>query len=289
MPDGPAVLLLAHEKNASALASRIELIARQVGPVFVHLDEKAGEEAYAQLREALGFIAGTTDVHLLDRRHSVHWGGDDMLLAMLALLDAATANRSFSHYVFASSTHFPLHHRGRSREILDGLHGKTGRESKPMPVSQIIRRLVIPFDKRQGRVRLSINALIKNISALTAFWSRYGRPNWGSQWVVIAHQDIPQINSARHPIESGDYSNWKILDEVFFQSVLRKSGRDFLSTYFQFDKNNNGSPNPITIMQANAIAQSDSDHIFVRKVELGAELPHDTDRDQTAPASDPAS
>ena len=272
MPESTAVLLLAHERDAQALAYRASLIARHVGPVFLHLDAKAGEEAYVQLGEALSRLEGEGGrVERIATRVSVHWGGDDMLLAMLALLDAARAQGPFEHYVFASSTHYPLQERDDVKSILASLKGHSGRESKPMPYKQILKRLVLPFDKVRRRTHFAPAALVANLSALGAFWSRYGRPRWGSQWVVIAREDLQAIDASRETVERGGYRHWKILDEVFFQTVLRRSGRDFLSTRFVFAPDNSGSPQAMSYAEARTLARTDRTHVFARKLALGAE------------------
>lgn len=259
-----AGLLLCHEPSAERILDRAGLLAGTVDHLFIHYDGRASDEIFAQLREQTADLPHMT---VLGTRIDVHWGGDDMVEAMLLLLDAAAATGDFAYFAFLSTTHYPLCEAAAARGTLDAiLRGKSGLEAKPMPAKQILLRLVLPFDKTKRRSRLAPSGLMRNLGALVRLVARHGRPHWGSQWMVISRADLSRLDGLRERLREGEFAFWKIPDEVLLQTVLRARTEPYLSTYFEFDPANTGSPRTL---DAETVARLNGDgatHLFARKV-----------------------
>jgi len=262
--DAIAGLMLCHEPSAEQILDRARLLAGSVDHLFIHYDGRAPDAVFAELRAAARDLQSIT---VLDTRTGVHWGGDDMVLAMLRLLDTAAAAGDFAYFAYLSTSHYPLCDAAAAQGTLDAmLCGKSGLEAKPMPVKQILLRLLVPFDKTKRCSHLGPVELVRNLGALVRLIARHGRPHWGSQWMVISRADLPILDSLRDRLRAGEFASWKIPDEVLLQTVLLSRKEPYLSTYFEFDPANTGSPRTLDLGTVAQLKANGTTHLFARKV-----------------------
>ncbi|HKT84806.1 MAG TPA: beta-1,6-N-acetylglucosaminyltransferase [Novosphingobium sp.] len=262
--DAIAGLLLCHEPSAERILERAGILAGAVDHLFIHYDGRAPEEVFTRLQAG---AANLPRITVLDTRIGVHWGGDDMVEAMLLLLGAAAGAGDFAYFAFLSTSHYPLRDAADARATLEAmLRGKSGLEAKPMPARQVLLRLVIPFDKTKRRSHLGPSGLMRNLATLVRLVARHGRPHWGSQWMVISRADLPALGGLRNRLREGEFASWKIPDEVLLQTVLRSSREPYLSTYFEFDPANTGSPRTLDPAAVSRLKAADTAHLFARKV-----------------------
>ncbi len=260
---GTAGLLLAHETDFEFLVRRIRLYQPYFDKLFVHFDGERSVEEFAELRARL---REHVQVSLLDERVSVHWGGDDMVMAMILLLQTASADPDLQYFFFLSATHYPLVDVDRFREVVGHWRGRSQVESKSMPTSVVAKRLLIPFDKTRRRSVLTPRALLRNSAALVRFMARHGWPRWGSQWCVVARQDLSRVFRSSADVCRGAYRHWKILDEVFFSTVLRETSDCRSPTYCRFLAGNSGSPEELHVDDLAELSRRNPDKTWARKV-----------------------
>lgn len=259
-----AGLLLCHEPSAEQILERAGLLAGAVDHLFIHYDGRAPDEVFAQLMARAESLPRIT---VLDKRIGVHWGGDDMVAAMLLLINAAAAVGNFAYFAFISTSHYPLCDVAAARGTLDAmLRGKSGLEAKPMPAKQILLRLLVPFDKTKRRSHLGPVELMRNLGALVRLVAQHGRPHWGSQWMVISRADLPTLEGLGDRLQGGEFASWKIPDEVLLQTMLRSRRAPYLSTYFEFDPANTGSPRTLDLGTVAQLKADGTTHLFARKV-----------------------
>ena len=96
-----AYLILVHTQPALA-RTLFSLLDDPRNDIYVHIDRKAPFGA-----EALEGCCALSQVHFIEPRFSIHWGGSNMMLATLALLRAATAT-PHAYYHLLSGQDLPI-------------------------------------------------------------------------------------------------------------------------------------------------------------------------------------
>lgn len=96
-----AILILAH-KNLTAL-KRLTMYFSKDCDVYIHIDKKLkGVQDEVQALKMLPMVK------CVSRRYNVNWGGFNMLLAELELLEKSCQHGGYGYYHLLSGTDYPL-------------------------------------------------------------------------------------------------------------------------------------------------------------------------------------
>lgn len=222
----PAFLVLAHSDPAGLyrLLSRIAPHAR----VFVHLDRKAKIEDYARCR-------ASDNVHFVENRVDVKWGGFSMVEATINLIQAAlSSGQDFSHLVLISGSCYPI---APIEETVEQLGNEPERNyikyidmrESPDHYMKSVERFHF-FDFFDSRKGSSFNRIVRAL--LQKAFSPIKRkvpeglvPYFGSQWWALSHACCSYILD-KYEKDAQLRAFWRFTlapDEHFFHTIVGNS------------------------------------------------------------------
>ncbi len=228
-----AFLILAHQhpKQLERLLTRLN---HPNAKVFLHLDLKCKLNDYS-------FLKKMEHVELVPQRDYVNWGGHNMVLATLKLIEHAKLNSDFDYFTLMSGSCYPLKSISTIIEILsqkDYEYISTLKmPTKNMPLSRLrtfrIEKIFHPnnvvLDLLQFAVLKALNKVIRLISYLIPRnylkGINYLQPFGGSQWWTLSNDSISYILDflSKNPSYTKAFFNTVVPDEMFFHTIVMNS------------------------------------------------------------------
>lgn len=261
MKDKVVAIVLSHELDIDFLTERLNAFSNLFDNVVVHYDLKSSCEVFSKLKNSTN-----KNIYFLDERLNVYWGGDDIVLAQLRMISFSLERKLGNKFVLLSTSHYPL--PNISKESINDYVRKikfAAFDSKKMPVTQVIKRIFIPFKKVNKKSTLFDFGGAKNIFIIFYFFLYYGWPRWGSNWVALSEESANKAVEYIPLFEKGWFDKIKIIDEMFFQNII-DNDFDKSPTYFEFSKGNTGSPRTFQESEVHIFEKKSQEYLFIRKV-----------------------
>lgn len=193
---------------------------------FAHIDSKADQTEFAQ--------GAPENLHFVQERHSVAWGGISMIDALLTLFGAALNNApNASHYILLTGSDYPLASNTKIRKILEKNSGR--QLLKLLPVTEETGHYINLFRYRAFLEPTLLSAIsptadrafrkILRLLRLPNRWPIQMQPYVGHTWcaltpeccryIVDFHINNPWFYSANRQTFAAD--------EHFFHTIIGNS------------------------------------------------------------------
>lgn len=182
---------------------------------YIHYDQKA------PINE-LDFLRGYENVHILNNRIKIFWGGFSMILATLNLFQAALANQNNQYFHLISGDCVPLQTPEHISQIFAELPDNTlFLQCNDVPRLRHRVRFNAPHTDTRWQ-RHFIGKIMTKIIVLADKISPNSQIGWqGSQWFSATRPALQNLFNAALG-EPADYFAKKLVpDEHFFQHILQ--------------------------------------------------------------------
>jgi len=267
-----AYLILAHRAPGDLLAMLPAL--RRHGETYLHVDrDSRGFESHW---EALAHQAV-----LVERRHSVSWGGFSVVEATLELIETALKHGTAEYFVLMSGACLPVNN---STNLSLRLARDGGEYIDIMPEAEVRHhdrasrlRYYRFYSKTLPRPCLgAVNRLSRVAWTRPDFAAEFGAPRFGSMWWCLSRPFMEWTMRFRrdHPAYDRRFRNTETPDECYFQTLISLSpfaeAVKASLTYFDWEK---GGSHPKTLSKADLPRITASGQCFARKFDW------DRDRD----------
>lgn len=223
-----AFLIQAHE-DPHHLKELVESLSSEQSSFFIHIDAKANLQDFKLLLSGL-------EVHFIEGRVNVRWGGWSQVQATLNLIAAARASgRSFRYFTLLSGTHYPTRWVG---SILDWMM-QDGREyinlvavpnvAMNKTMVRFTRYYIEGAHRASGILGISKSILFRLINKIplrNPDRVLKGRKLFaGSNWWTLSDEAIALVEqTVENDPELVDYfRHVKCSDESFFQTIIGNS------------------------------------------------------------------
>ncbi|MBR1872556.1 MAG: hypothetical protein IJ795_05055 [Bacteroidales bacterium] len=146
-----AYLILAHA-CPEQLRKLLSLLDDGRNSIFVHIDAKAGFGG-----EVLEGACRYSDVHLVEPRLKVSWGGVSIMRATIAMLEAAASVGQFDYYHLLSGMDLPIKGQDEIHAFFDERPGREFLRLWPTDEARAVRfRYYIPFPEAGNNFMLRL-------------------------------------------------------------------------------------------------------------------------------------
>jgi hypothetical protein len=218
-----AYLILAH-KDLEQLQRLIGRLSNKDTDIFIHLDQKAGDEAAAFIVSSL-----LKNVFFIKKRVDVRWGAYSMIQATLNGLAEIVEHATYDYINLLSGSDYPLK---SNREIINFFTGNKGREfihfrenpSPELPLGGSDRfEYYYDYDNTvANKDEYELEMKARNIKRL---FINGIKPYHGSQWWSLTGQCIGYVLKAAAANKEliNFYRYTKFPDEQFFQTIIMNS------------------------------------------------------------------
>jgi hypothetical protein len=216
-----AYLILAH-RAPSDLAAMLPALGRH-GETYLHVD-----------RDAKGFDGRWGDLarhaELVERRHSVSWGGFSVVAATLELVETALARGKADYLILMSGACLPVL---RAASLTERLALERGEYIDIMPDDEAAhhgrkKRLMHYrfYGKAMPRPCLgALNRLSRLAWTRPAFEAEFGEPRFGSMWWCLSRACLGWAMEFRreHPAYDRRFRHTETPDESYFHTLVSLS------------------------------------------------------------------
>jgi hypothetical protein len=272
-----AYLILAH-RDLGQLQRLISRLSDQDSDIFIHLDQKAGDES-------LSFIALNLfkNVFIIKRRVDVRWGAFSMVQATLNGLAEIVEHGSYDYIHLLSGADYPLK---SNRSIINFFAANNGREfihfrENPSPELPLggCDRFEYYYDYDNTVTCKNEYELEMKARNLKRIFINGMKPYHGSQWWSLTGGCISYLMKtvASNKDLVNYYRYTKFPDEQFFQTIIMNSvfARNAVNNnlrYIDWSQNNwsaidwvTSNPHPKTLAVQDINKMKYSEKLFARK------------------------
>lgn len=218
MDDKHAYLILAHA-NPNQVRTLLKLSDDLRNDIYLHIDSKAGF-GYEEFQDC----CNKSNIHFIEPRIAVHWGGFSILRAELALLKVSLPG-NYSYYHLLSGMDLPIKSQNEIHDFFNANKGKEFLNLWQIKGQTLSRfHYYTPFPEG-GRFFLTnyLNNIVKGFQILIGCKiNRDVEFHYGSQWFSITH------GLARYVVEQEEwltrtFRHTSTCDEVFMATMAFRS------------------------------------------------------------------
>jgi hypothetical protein len=207
-------LILAHN-NYAHLDSLIEALDAPGVDFYIHIDKTS--PAYDNPKE---------NVHLLEDRLDIIWGGFSLVEATIRLMEYAFEQSNDGYYCLLSGADYPVKSNQRIKEELAKGGEFINVSPAPLPHKPMSRFAYVHFDFKSRKLMTLAEKIITSVSkALHLKRSIPFKIYVGAQWFALSHECVgyilKEIEENLAYIDFFRYS--KIPDEAFFHTIIGNS------------------------------------------------------------------
>ncbi|MEC6747672.1 beta-1,6-N-acetylglucosaminyltransferase [Marinilactibacillus sp. XAAS-LB27] len=229
-----AYLILAHSdpENLKRLVDRLD---DHKASFFVHIDQKTDVEKFKN------YLVGYKDVHFIEQRYNIYWGGFSIIRAEIALVRASIgSSKQFDRYVLLSGADYPIKsadyiydyfEKNKEIEFIRGINLEK-LENKELFGSHIDywQKHDYPFIRKTNTIfftafRASINRVLRNFKLSSKIRHDKFDLYHGSQWWALSDDCLRELIET-YDQNKEDYKVFEIMfapDEKFFHTLFFNS------------------------------------------------------------------
>lgn len=201
--------------------------------IFIHLDIKKN------LEEFTSYIPEKNNIHFIQERHSISWGGFSMVEAMLALIkNALTNDVEVSHLVFLSGNDYPIKSPEKINQFFLSnqdnqlIRGFNLTRSNCNHCLEKVERKWYFDSKIKHPIQKKISVTIKNFlpqfkknSSQVEINQQLVDVYFGSQWIGITKECAEYVVDTveSNPQLKEYFENTSAPDEMFFHTIIFNS------------------------------------------------------------------
>ncbi|NGP89788.1 beta-1,6-N-acetylglucosaminyltransferase [Fodinibius halophilus] len=208
-------LILAHT-NFEHLDRLISALDQQGVNFFIHIDKTATQN----------YHNNKANVHVVEDRIDITWGGFGMVVATIKLLQLAYRTSGEGYYCLISGADYPVRSNERITKELAKGYERINIKAAPLPHKKMERFEYYHFDFKWRKLMTLSEKVITGLAKL--FGIKRDIPfkiYVGSQWFVLSHQCVGYIlqQLSNEPDYIDFFRYTKIPDEAFFHTIIGNS------------------------------------------------------------------
>lgn len=276
-----AYCILCH-KYTPVLEELVRQLDEPGNELFIHVDGKSRIEDFAPLRNR-------TNIHFVEPRTKIYWGGFGMIESTLRLF-TATRSGNYHYIILLSGDTLPLYRPNEIRAFLEKAYAE-GREFMHTTTSITLEEVGWIRQRRFFADKSTLMRRIKRIFMKcfmrqdNPYFNRMPPLTRGSQWIAVTDHLRDHIFDylATHPDYYKAFRYSHCADESFFQTLLGDTpfaGRNTNHSLVHTDWSQGGAhPKMFTTDDLPLMATlrssrkgADTGPLFVRKIDDGLDI-----------------
>ena len=225
-----AYLIMAHN-NPRILRVLLEMIDDERNDIFLHVDSKS------DLLERNTFATKHAQLHVLEKRKNVNWGGVTQIYAELLLFETALKNGPYSYYHLISGVDLPIKSQDYIHRFFDEHQGKEfiryqkGIDNNSKMIKERVGRYwVMEKYFRTGNVLMK--AIREVMNTIIGVVPRKLDMDFrkGTNWVSLTEKAVKYMIENKEKIYSR-YKHTRATDEVYKHTLIYENPELYNNVY----------------------------------------------------------